>query len=47
MGDLEELIFKQNVPGRYSKWDHEKEDFRDESDRVDDENNESRELSET
>jgi hypothetical protein len=28
MGDLEEFIFKQNVPGRYSTWTEEQDDVR-------------------
>lgn len=28
MADLEELLLKRNVPGRYSGWDQEKDDFR-------------------
>jgi hypothetical protein len=26
MGDLEEFIFKRNIPGRYSRWDEERDD---------------------
>jgi hypothetical protein len=27
MGDLEELIFTRNIPGKYSRWDEEDDDF--------------------
>jgi hypothetical protein len=40
MGDLEELIFKKNIPGRYSGWEE------DDDDRRRDEENEENEESE-
>lgn len=27
MGDLEELIFTRNIPGKYSRWAEEQDDF--------------------
>lgn len=27
MGDLEELIFTRNLPGRYSRWEEENDDL--------------------
>jgi hypothetical protein len=28
MGDLEESMFKRNIPGKYSRWAEEGDDFR-------------------
>jgi hypothetical protein len=28
MGDLEESMFKRNIPGKYSRWAEEDDDFR-------------------